>query len=77
MRIDTIVKVEPWKYSVTSPSCPMCKSTLTVEIDSANLYLYNQGASIEKVLPNLSPEERECFITGYCPPCWDKLFPDE
>jgi len=26
------------------------------------------------VLPTLTAEDRERFITGICPPCWDKMF---
>lgn len=32
---------------------------------------------IQEVFPDLSPEHREMFITGFCPKCWDEIFGDE
>ena len=29
---------------------------------------------IQEVFPDMSPEHREMFITGYCPKCWDEIF---
>lgn len=75
MELRSISKLEEDLYSVESLPCPDCNSTLGTVIRGAYLYRYNQGAHITEVLPSLSPEDRERFITGYCPPCWDKLFP--
>lgn len=75
MKLLNISKVEEDRYTVESLPCPDCNSTLGVSIRGAYLYRYNQGAHITEVLPDLSPADRERFITGICPICWDKLFP--
>lgn len=76
MQLRNIQKVEEGTYSVSSLPCPKCEGTLTVNIDSSALFQYNNGADITVVLHNLSADDRERFITGYCPPCWNNLFPD-
>lgn len=76
MELRNITKVEEGTYAVDSLPCPECNTVLTVEVDSTSVFLYHQGASIEAVLSDLNDDEREQFISGYCEPCWDNLFPD-
>jgi hypothetical protein len=77
MEISNIQKVSEGKYKVTSPECPRCGTTLTVDLDGANLFLYHQGALIHRVFPTLNSGDRERFISGYCPTCWTDLFGDD
>lgn len=36
---------------------------------------FNSGEGhIQDLLPELSAEDREMFISGMCPDCWDKTF---
>jgi len=77
MVITKTEKVTEGLYRVESLPCPKCQTTLAVFIDSEMLYKYNQNAPIGLVLPHLSLEDRERFISGYCPECWNNLFPDE
>ena len=32
------------------------------------------GMSIREIVPELSPDYREMFISGTCPTCWDNMF---
>lgn len=32
------------------------------------------GLSIQDIVPELSPDYREMFISGICPTCWDNMF---
>ena len=32
------------------------------------------GLSIQEIVPELSPDYREMFISGICPTCWDNMF---
>lgn len=66
---------------IESKSCPGPSHegplTLTVEVDEVAYQRWLKGAYIQDVFPNLSRDDRERFISGYCTPCWDQLFPEE
>ena len=32
------------------------------------------GMSIQDIIPDVSPDYREMFISGICPTCWDNMF---
>jgi hypothetical protein len=61
-------------YTAKSLPCPYCKEQLAVEVSPPNLYMYNQGALVQEVLPDLKKHERERFVSGICKPCWKKEF---
>lgn len=73
MKIRQIEKIEENLYRVWSPFCE-CGKTLDIGVDSDQLFAYHQGEGVHKVLPNRSPEEREQFISGTCPACWEEMF---
>ena len=43
-------------------------------VDSASLYLYNQGAMIQDAFPDSTPDERETIKSGIHGKCWDDFF---
>jgi hypothetical protein len=49
--------------------------TLVVEVTEEAYQRWLAGAYIQDVFPDLSLDDRERFISGYCTPCWDQLFP--
>lgn len=58
--------------------CPECGCINEVEVYPQDLADYRSGRKHpQDAFPYLSPDERETLITGICPACWDKLFPDE
>ena len=71
-----IGKIEEGRYTVSSKPCPMCNESLTIEITGQQLYKYNQGALIQEVMPDVSAQDRERFVTGYCNTCWISIFGD-
>lgn len=74
-RLNNIIKsADLTHYTVTSHPCPTCDETITTTVEPQQLFAYNQGAFAQVVLPHLSLDDRERFISGYCAPCWDKLF---
>lgn len=75
--IAKLTKIEEGSYSAESLACPACKQVLVVTITSQSLWLYNNRALAQEVFPTLSDEDRERFVSGYCGPCWDNLFPEE
>lgn len=76
MRSTAITKIEEGRYNLTSLPCPQCSTSLVVEITGHELFRINQGES-NVLSPRLSPEERERFISGYCPACWVKVFGED
>jgi hypothetical protein len=64
-------------YRVTSNLCVGCNESITILITPQQLYAYNQGGYAQDVLPELTNEQRERFISGICGICWITLFTDE
>jgi len=74
MQLNNINKIEEGLYSAESMPCPKCESIIKIELAGRQLHAYRNDNLIDEVLPDLSLEDRERFITGICPPCWDKMF---
>ena len=51
--------------------------TLELDITQEQLNRWQHGELIQKVMPNLSPGEREFLITGIVDEEWDEMFPKE
>jgi hypothetical protein len=77
MILNDITKVHEGLYKVSSLACPTCGEILTVELPGSLLYAYNTGAYIYEVFPDMSPDDRERFITGWCGPCWYDIFDED
>lgn len=74
IQISEVKKVKEGEYKITSLPCPSCDKTLTLAITGEQLFLINQNALIQVALPDVSPDDRERFISGYCSKCWNKMF---
>jgi hypothetical protein len=48
-----------------------------LEVTAEEVQAYRNGAFIQDAFRSLSADDRERLLTGYCTPCWDKLFPAE
>jgi Zn ribbon nucleic-acid-binding protein len=72
--ITSVEKVKEGEYKITSLDCPSCDKSLTITITGEQLFQINQGAFIQDALPEVSADDRERFISGYCPKCWNKMF---
>jgi hypothetical protein len=77
MLIQSVTKIEEGRYKITSRPCPDCSTAVSLEIDGASLFLANQGAFVQKVLPNEPDSVRERFVSGYCAGCWSLIFADD
>ncbi len=51
--------------------------TLDLDITETQLINYQRGMLIQHAFPNLTPDQREFFLTGYTPEDWKTLFPKE
>lgn len=76
MRTTSVTKIEEGSYEITSLACPKCDGVMSVTITGQELFRINQG-ELNVLAPRLSPEERERFISGYCPTCWVALFGED
>jgi hypothetical protein len=76
-RISDVRKIEEGRYAITSMKCPKCQTVLEVEVTGQQLFQLNQGAFMADATPELSPEQAERFISGFCGPCWLSIFMDE
>jgi len=56
--------------------CRLCKKTFKIHVTNKELFdLQTSDKHIQNILPNVSPDIRELFISNTCPDCWNKLFP--
>lgn len=66
--------INPATVDVIS-ECPGCgRRTTLFGLSRAALKAWERGELIQKVFPELSAEEREKLVTGYCGVCWEELF---
>lgn len=54
--------------------CPGCGLTRQVTVPEDDYHKFQAGAHVQDAFPYLDAGIREGFLTGYCTPCWDKLF---
>ena len=72
--LNNITKVEEGIYEVDSLPCPHCGKVWSAIVKGEQVFAYHQGAPAQEVFPEWDTSERERFITGYCDPCWVKIF---
>ena len=49
---------------------------MEIDVSEKQITLWMEGALIQDVMPNLTPEEREFLMTGITPAEWDATFGD-
>ena len=47
---------------------------MEIDVSEKQIALWREGALIQDVMPNLSPDEREFIMTGITPAEWDEAF---
>ncbi len=78
LRVRWVRKREPAVVSVTlTATCPECGDSKTFTLDGAAVESWRAGMHAQRAFPELNAEDRERLISGFCPPCWDELWPDE
>lgn len=63
--------------ALVARECPFCLKPSTVDVPIDGLLEYRAGALVQDAFPELSADEREIFITGIHPSCWDELVDGE
>jgi hypothetical protein len=57
--------------------CRMCQLRTSFPVRRAGYVAWKDGGLIQKVLSELSKEQRELMISGTCGACFEKLFTGE
>lgn len=58
--------------------CQECNKEFYFNITATQYQTYiARTGYIQDIFPELNPAEREMFISGICPECWDKMFGEE
>lgn len=57
--------------------CLFCGQVHTFELDVPRARRWAEGEYIQNVFPELPAAVRETMISGSCPDCFAKAFPDE
>lgn len=60
-------------------NCTCCRQPVEIPgVDAEKLEAIQAGRSIgmsiQDIIPDVSPDYREMFISGVCPTCWDNMF---
>lgn len=60
-------------------TCTCCRQPVEIPgVDAEKLEAIQAGRSIgmsiQDIIPDVSPDYREMFISGICPTCWDNMF---
>lgn len=58
-------------------TCIVCRGTTVVKVDTVKFWNWSDGAYVQDVWPNITPGQREVFISGIHDDCYDYLFPPE
>jgi hypothetical protein len=57
--------------------CPSCGKPHSITVNIRDVEdgcsEYGKGARIQDAFPNFSPDEREFFMSGICPDCWENM----
>jgi predicted RNA-binding Zn-ribbon protein involved in translation (DUF1610 family) len=56
--------------------CPICGEETTHKIteDQYTMLTHPKRPLMQNIFPDMKPEIREQFISGYCPKCWKEMF---
>lgn len=60
--------------TITTRPCFLCGSSSTEEVTAEQAEAIAAGAHIQEVMPERPAPERELFITGTHPRCWEDMF---
>ena len=55
--------------------CPFCGNVTKIEnVSSYGVFAWRNGAFVQRAFPNMSIEDRECFVSGLCHDCQETMF---
>jgi len=66
-----------YPITVKTQECIVCHNVTIMDVEAEEYENYLDGALVQEAFPTMPFEERELFITGTHPACWNILFPPE
>lgn len=57
-------------------ACRHCLAVVEIDVTPAQVTAWQAGGLIQRVMPELTPNEREMLMTGTCGHCWRRMFGD-
>lgn len=54
--------------------CVQCKQEQSINAHPRDVEKWRTGTLIQNALPYLTTDQREMFISGTCPKCWENIF---
>lgn len=60
--------------------CTCCGNLVHINVQEEDLYTYYHTSPrpmVQNLFSYLTNDEREMYISGICPVCWDEMFSDE
>lgn len=63
-------------YPIQTLTCPLCRDYEAFLLPIEEVRAYNSTGTVAN-LRSLTMAQRERFISGMCPTCWDKIFSEE
>lgn len=61
----------------TTVTCQACQESFVVPATDDQIKAWQAGMPAQKAMPQLSPSERELFISGTCGACFNEMFAED
>ncbi len=62
------------KTTINTKPCPRCGRVDQLTVTKAGVARYLAGTLIQNAFPELTLDQREQMMTGFCPNCWTIIF---
>lgn len=62
---------------VTTPACMLCGKPSVLMMEASGCRKLLAGEFIQDAFPDMSVNDRELFISGTHPECWDAIYSEE
>lgn len=57
--------------------CHRCRKETALPVSEAQITRWHSGELIQRVMPELSADDRELLISGICGSCFDQMFEED
>lgn len=63
---------------IIARNCPLCNTQRYIQVSKDAYNNWKNGTTIQKAFPDLTVDERELIMTGFCSKCFDTVMePDD